>query len=133
MDYNKLTLFHGLSERMRYLSERQNVLAQNIANANTPGYQARDLKPVDFANVLASHQGKLAMAVTNPGHIHPAMESNFASIKKTKSFETTMNGNNVVMDEQVQKLSENNSNFQETTALYRKMTEIVRMATGANR
>lgn len=133
MDYNKLTIFHGMTERMRYLSERQNVLAQNIANANTPGYLARDLKPVDFANVLAHHEGKLQMAITDPGHIRPPLETSFKELKKRKSFETTINGNNVVLEEQMQKLSENNSNFQETTALYRKMAEIVRMATGANR
>ena len=131
VDYNNLTLFHGLTERMRYLGERQNLLAQNIANANTPGYVAKDLKPVDFANVLASHEGKLQMAVTNPAHIHPAMESNFKSVLKSKSFETTLNGNSVVIEEQMQKLSENESNFQETSALYRKMIGIVKLATGS--
>ena len=131
MDYQNLALFHGLSERMRYLSERQNILAQNIANANTPGYIAQDLKPVDFANVLAHHEAKLKMAITDPSHIVPALESNFKSIKKHKSFETTINGNNVVMEEQMQKLSENSNNFQETAALYRKMIGLVRLATGA--
>ena len=132
MDYANLTLFHGLSERMKFLAERQTVLAQNIANANTPGYIAKDLKPVDFANVLAHHESKLGMAVTNPGHIRPALETSFETVKKRKSFETTLNGNNVVMEEQMQKLSENDGNFQETSALYRKMIGIVKLATGAN-
>jgi flagellar basal-body rod protein FlgB len=133
VDYNKLTLFHGMTERMRYLSERQNVIAQNIANANTPGYIAKDLKPVDFANVLASHESKIDLAVTNKAHIRPALESDFKTVRKKKSFETTINGNNVVLEEQMQKMSETSGSFQETTALYKKMTDIVRLATGANR
>ena len=132
MDYSKLTLFHGLAERMRFIAERQNVLAQNIANANTPGYIARDLKPVDFANVLAHHEATLGMAVTQPGHILPSLHSNFEEVKKKRSFETTINGNNVVMEEQMQKLSENDGNFQQTSALYKKMVNLVKLATGAN-
>ena len=134
MDYGKLTLFAGINERMHYLSERQTVLAQNIANANTPGYQARDLKPVDFANVLAHEAGRTQLAVTQPGHQKPMHDpGTYKEVKKRKSFETTINGNSVVMDEQLQKLSDNNMNYQETTALYKKVTDMVRLATGANR
>jgi flagellar basal-body rod protein FlgB len=132
MDYSKLTLFHGLAERMRYIAERQGVLAQNIANVNTPGYIAKDLKPVDFAKVLTHHEAKLGMAITNPGHVQPALQSNFQEVKKKRSFETTINGNNVVLEEQMQKLSENDGNFQQTSALYKKMVGLVKLATGAN-
>ena len=38
-----------LQQRMTWLSQRQNVLSQNVANADTPGYAAHDLKPLDFA------------------------------------------------------------------------------------
>ena len=51
------------------LSERQKVLAGNIANADTPGYQARDF---DFAQALAQArggQGGETLAVTEPGHL----------------------------------------------------------------
>ena len=47
--------------RMRYLSERQNVLAQNIANAETPGWVARDLRP--FADVMADGTGANAGSI----------------------------------------------------------------------
>lgn len=132
MDYNSLTLFHGLAERLKFIAERQNVLAQNIANANTPGYIARDLKPVDFANVLAHHEATLSLAVTQPGHIRPTLHGSFEEVKKKKSFETTINGNNVVMEEQMQKLAQNDGDFQETSALYKKMTGLVKLATGAS-
>src|SRR5689334_10223925 len=101
MDYGKLGLFAGISERMRYLSERQSLIAQNIANANTPDYHAKDLKPVDFSNVLAKENGKMQMAATQPGHMQPASASGrFDQAEKRDGFETTISGNNVVMEEE---------------------------------
>lgn len=116
---------------MRYLGERQSLIAQNIANANTPDYRAQDLKPVDFSNVLAKENGKLQMAATQAGHMQPASGGgHFDSFEKRNGFETTISGNNVVMEEEMQKMSDTNLNYQETTALYKKMTDIVRLAIG---
>src|SRR5690349_5580690 len=56
MDFSKLPLFSMISQRIGWLSERQKVLAENVANADTPNYKARDLKPQDFA-ALASAAG----------------------------------------------------------------------------
>ena len=39
------SLFDLADRRLAYLQHRQQVLAQNVANANTPGYRARDLEP----------------------------------------------------------------------------------------
>ena len=51
MDPGKLALFRLAEQRLAWLDRRQEVLAQNIANADTPGYAARDLPA--FAKVLA--------------------------------------------------------------------------------
>ena len=48
MDLNKLDVFRLTNSKMGWLSERQTVLAQNIANADTPGYKAKDLKGLIF-------------------------------------------------------------------------------------
>ena len=52
MDVIDIPLLSMLKERMAWLSQRQDVLSQNVANADTPGYTARDLKPVDFEQAL---------------------------------------------------------------------------------
>ena len=52
MDLNKLDIFRLTNSKMGWLSERQTVLAQNIANADTPGYKAKDLKVPDFSSML---------------------------------------------------------------------------------
>ena len=48
MDVSSIPLLSLLKERMAWLSQRQDLLSQNVANADTPGYTAHDLKPVDF-------------------------------------------------------------------------------------
>jgi flagellar basal-body rod protein FlgB len=72
--------FHGQALRLR--AERQQLIAGNIANADTPGYQAREM---DFAAALrdatrhlglasagSSSIGRLPMAATQPGHVGAA-------------------------------------------------------------
>src|SRR3546814_14076552 len=45
-------LFSLLGKRMDWLGQRQKVLAQNIANADTPDYVPRDLKPQEFRRMV---------------------------------------------------------------------------------
>ena len=62
MDMGQIPLFSLLTGRMNWLSSRQSVLAENVANAATPNYVARDLKPVDFATQMASQQSATSLA-----------------------------------------------------------------------
>src|SRR5487761_1715476 len=60
MDLSQVPLFAALSKRMAWLTERQTVLAQNVANADTPGYVAQDLPEPDFRKYLARSTAKVA-------------------------------------------------------------------------
>lgn len=132
MDFNKLTLFAGMAERMRYLGQRQTIIAQNIANANTPGYHARDMKPMDFANVLAAQNSGVTMARTNPAHLGGnGAAFDFAVKEKTRGYETTISGNNVVLEEEMQKLGDTSASYEQTTALYKKISDMVKLASGS--
>lgn len=70
MDLNKLTLFRMLKGQMGWLNRRQEVLAQNIANADTPGYKPRDLAPLDFQKMLRG-QGVTQMAAQRSAPMDP--------------------------------------------------------------
>ena len=67
MDLKKLTLFRMMSDRMDWLTQRQQVLSQNVANADTPQYGARDLKPIDFKGSVRSGRGISADVSIRPG------------------------------------------------------------------
>lgn len=85
-------LFNLIDHQRSWLSTRQSLVAQNIANSDTPGYRARDVMP--FARVMES--SALEMAGSNPLHMHPSQsEAYAAAIKPTDGWETTHSGNSV--------------------------------------
>ena len=89
MDITEIPLFAMLKSRMGYLTERQRVIAQNVANADTPNYLPQDLKPYSFqshmAAAAASQPGPMSVAVTNPKHIaHTATSPNPHKVKSRK-------------------------------------------------
>src|SRR5258708_27191638 len=69
MDLNGIPLFSVISGRMTWLSARQSVLAENVANGDTPNYVARDMKPLDFQTILAGQgAGGTQLSTTNARH-----------------------------------------------------------------
>src|SRR3546814_18597394 len=69
MDLDRVDLLKAITRRMEWLGERQRVLSENIANADTPGYQAKDLKQVSFSDLVKGSQPGLTARVTQPDHI----------------------------------------------------------------
>ena len=100
-----ISLLDALQNRMGWLSGRQKVVAENVANASTPGFKPHDLAPQDFGQLMAggsSAEGQMGMMVTNAMHIQ--MQNPLpAGAKKITSndSETTMDGNSVVLEEQM--------------------------------
>ena len=126
MDLGAFDLFKGIAAKMSWLTQRQNVIAQNIANADTPEYQAKDLVPLDFKNTLAQ---KLAPQLTNPLHLasmHSAGPAREGAEKKP--YEVTPSGNSVSIEEQMQKASATGIDFQMITTLYQKNIGLIRTA-----
>src|SRR5262245_36208504 len=96
MDLRNIPIFGAISRRMAWLNERQQVLAQNIANSDTPGYRPKDLKPVNFAEQLSGF-GKLKLAMTAPTHKSEAGTGNgdFRSEKQRTVYEESPDANAV--------------------------------------
>ena len=83
------------------LSQRQKVLASNIANADTPGFKARDF---DFAAALADARGQGGAATTSARHIQPGMAGGAAGaegevkLQYRESEQPSLDGNTVDAD-----------------------------------
>ncbi len=123
-------LMQMLNTSMRYNTQRQKVLAENISNIDTPGYQARDLKKLDF-NQMATSEHQLAMATTSPKHINSlGGNQTFGSEADHKNFEVRPTGNSVVLDEQMGKISDTGASYQVANSVYRKYTQLLRAALG---
>ena len=97
MNVTSLSLTDMLETKMVYDGERQKVLAQNIANKDIPGYQAQDLVPLDFGNVLAAQNSKINLAVTSPMHIATPQQftQRFTATTQKNTFEESSTGNTV--------------------------------------
>jgi flagellar basal-body rod protein FlgB len=135
MNLADIPLFSMLRGRLGYLAERQKVIAQNVANTDTARYVPEDLKPYSFdARVQAQRAGQAGtMAATQPGHLTPKTERRGPNgpIKTIKSpdSETTLNGNAVVLEEEMIKMSEARMSYDAAITFYQKSLGLLRLAT----
>lgn len=130
MDFNKTTLFAAVKTRLNWLTQRQEVLAQNIANADTPRYRATDLKPFQFHEILRQEKIQLNMDVTNASH-QPGRRKrirDFAEQTERHPFETSPNGNSVVIEEQMARMNETHTKHRLVTQLYKKHLAMISQA-----
>ena len=130
MEVADLPLFSMLKQRMTWLNQRQDVLSQNVANADTPRYVARDLKPLDFDQMLGGRSGT-AMMTTNARHI--ALTQSHSG--KFEDHETpdqafNPNGNAVALEVEMIKVSDTQVQFQAAANLYAKAMTMMKTAIG---
>jgi flagellar basal-body rod protein FlgB len=132
MDLNGIPLFSLISGRMSWLSARQSVLAENVANGDTPNYAARDIKPLDFQTILAGQgMGSTKLATTNARHFEirtggrPPFE-----VEDAVGEGGTPTGNVVSVEQEMIKLSDTQIQYQTATNLYSKAVNMFRTALG---
>ena len=132
MDLAQTPFFSLLRTRLDQLSERQRLISENIANASTPGYRPRDLDTAGFERMLASAAGGrgLAMARTNAAHMSPSGSASTRVVTRNDT-ETTIDGNAVILEEEMARAAETRMSFETGIALYQKGLELVRLASRA--
>ena len=137
MDLSQIPLFAMLRGRLGYLSERQRVIAENVANSDTPGFLPKDLKPFSFDAQLEaqSRSAMMAPAVTHPEHMIPLKSQERASRTYSsvtaKDSETRLDGNSVVLEEQMMKMSDARMNYDAAIGFYQKSLGLLRIAARA--
>jgi len=138
MDLSQIPLFAMLRGKLGYLSERQRLISENVANADTPGFAPRDLKPYSFdAQVRAQSGGAALPVVTHPGHLLPKSAgvgpgaASGAKVTRTKDSETTLDGNSVVLEEEMMKMSAARMDYDAAIGFYQKSMTLLRMAARA--
>jgi flagellar basal-body rod protein FlgB len=126
-----LPLLGQIKGRLSWLDERQRVIAQNVANADTPGYVSRDLnQPTDFAAAMREGGG-VRMTRTSAMHIAPAGQVARFQSQAAPDSETTLDGNSVVVEEQMLKMAESRMAYDAAIGFYQKSMQMLRMAARA--
>ncbi|HZD91912.1 MAG TPA: flagellar basal body rod protein FlgB [Pseudolabrys sp.] len=129
-----LPVLSMLRTRMEWSQARQRVLAENVANADTPGFQARDLVPPKFdePNQLAAPQvSDVSLDRTEPLHL-PGLEGPGSEFKSTRdgNFDVKPTGNAVNLEDQMMKVAGNQMDYQVATALYMRSLGLIKTALG---
>jgi len=127
-----IPLLAMLRNTMGYHGARQRVIAENVANANTPGYTPNDIPRSEFGRVLAGqqNQGATGLRTTHARHYPGETSGGAAQFRTERSpdSETTANGNSVVIEEQMVDANENRMRFETALSLYQKSLNMIRMA-----
>lgn len=130
----EVSLLSALTQKMRWHQQRQDILAQNVANADTPGYKGHDLKALDFGTEL----GSLSMTpVTGAGGSSKRMaisalgsaDGPGESVQQA-NFEVTPEGNGVTIEDEMMKVASNQMDYQTITSLYTKSLQLIKTAIG---
>lgn len=121
----------ALRTRMQWHQERQRVLAENIANSDTPNFRPRDLVEPKFDRGGAGAvTASLAMARTSSGHIAPAGGSSSFAVDTKSGFQTRPAGNAVNLEDEMLKVSANQMDYAAATSLYSRSLGLLKTAIG---
>ena len=140
MSYTSNPLMNAIATKLSWLSARQATISQNLANANTPNYQARDVEKPDFGNLLqrkdnAAREVKSAkMRQTSDKHINVGMGGPSGEfeilVDDKKPFDSKLSGNNVVLEEQMIDMAQTQLDYATMINLYRRHVGLLKTAIG---
>lgn len=132
MKMAQMSLFRMARQQMDWLGDRQAVLAQNIANADTPNYRAKDLKALSFQRELRE-VNPVRLKATSGTHLQGTVQKpdhRVEELRPREVYETNPNDNGIVLEEQVMKVSDTQMKYQLASNIYQKNMTMLRTAIG---
>ena len=131
MPISDMPIFSMLRTKMLWHQERQRLLAENVANADTPKFTPRDLVPLNLDQTRAP-QGSVTLVRTNPGHIGDSSGGGPPGFRLDRKldFESRPSGNAVGLEDEMLKVASNAMDYQAATALYTRGLALIKTALG---
>lgn len=125
--FKNLDMFQVSSQMARHAGSRQAVVATNIANADTPGYQAREI-----ASFTDSYRALDAgrMRATRPGHIGAADNTATNTRIQASEAEPSPNGNNVSIEQEMLNAVNVQREHNRALAIYKHALTVMRTSLG---
>jgi flagellar basal-body rod protein FlgB len=131
MPISDIPIFSMLRTKMQWHQERQRVLAENVANADTPGFRPSDLAPVKFDQKTPAPAAAVALARTDAAHIAGSTSGNGAFPPDRRGLmEIRPAGNAVTLEDQMLKVAANQMDYQAATSLYGRSLGLIKTAIG---
>ena len=127
--FEDLSLFAMAQRQIDYLARREAVLSENVANANSPEYKEKDLAPVSFKDLMGPPPQAVQAAVTNPMHISPEVApARFEEVDVRRPVESKPDGNQVLIEDQMQKIGEIKGKYELAVNLMMKNINMLKTA-----
>ena len=123
--FEKLEIIQMAQSLSQYAGARLGLVAQNVANADTPGYRARDLP--EFAEIW---RGFSAMRSTRPGHIASASTAFADPVERRRATDASPNGNSVSLEGEMVAMADLRQQNQMAQAVYRTVSSVLRSSLG---
>jgi flagellar basal-body rod protein FlgB len=129
-----LPILSMLRTRLEWGQERSRVLAENVANADTPNFQARDLAPLKFgeaARMAAGAMPNVSLVRTEAGHIAGTMGSGSEFESKINGkYGVVPTGDAVNLEQEMMKVAANQMDYQAVSTLYARSLDLFKVALG---
>jgi flagellar basal-body rod protein FlgB len=132
MGFGDLPILSMLKSRMHWQQDRQRILAENVSNADPPGYRARDLSALRFDEQMVRPATSVALQQTASGHLSAIAgggDSQFRS-ETGRGYEVRPAGNVVSLEDEMMKVAANQMDYQAATALYTRGLALLKTAMG---
>ena len=133
MSLSNLPLVASLKTRMHWHQTRQKVLAENVANADTPGFRPMDLRAPAYTPAGTPVGAALAVERTSDRHLASSGSRPGEDPGAVNRFESTPSGNGVNLEDEMLKVAQNQSDYQLAASLYQKSLHMLKIAAGKGR
>ena len=133
MAITDIPIFTMLRTRLEWAQERQRVLAENVANSDTPNYRARDLKAPKFEDptqIAPTAVARVSLSRTAGGHIGGLGLSGTQFRTEKGNYEVRPTGNAVNLEDEMMKVAATQMDYQAATALYTRSLNLLKIALG---
>ena len=135
MTLDDIPLFSTLKNRLDYLTERQRVISENVANSDTPGFRPHDLQPFTVRQGGPTIGAPMGLSITSAGQImgHGQGAQGTSAAQQWRpqvspDSETRLDGNQVVLEEQMMKLTDSRMNYDTAIGFYEKAMNMIQIA-----
>ncbi len=130
MSIADLPILSMLRTRMQWHQARQQVLAENVANAETPRFRPRDLVPPPRAQTGGASSAPIALAGTSAAHFRGSGGGQDFEASGKGLYEVRPSGNAVNLEDEMIKVAANQMDYQAATALYTRSMALIKTALG---
>lgn len=127
--FEKIEIFRMAHAMASHAGTRQAVVAQNIANADTPGYKPRDVVP--FADLVKADARDGGPRATRERHLHGRLETGTLRIAVVTRESANPNDNGVSLEEEMLSAVAVKRQHDRALAIYRSGLTILRSSLGA--